>query len=197
MSVTVLKMSFSDPPVNKAEILRYAGSACGDGRTAALLDECLSETEGRCTGQVCYAELPLSISESICDFGVFSADSRHLSKNLAGCRHVILFAATAGLAPDRLIQRYSRIAPAKALLFQAIGAERIEAVCDRFCEEIAARYNTCPRPRFSPGYGDLPLSVQKEIFAVLHPQREIGLTLNDSLSMSPSKSVTAFLGLPL
>jgi len=196
MSITVLKTSFSALPVNKAEILRYAGTSKADGITAALLNECLAETDGKCTGQVCYAELPLSLQETVCDFGVFSTNSRHLSQNLAGCGRVILFAATAGLAPDRLIQRYSRIAPAKALLFQAIGAERIEAVCDRFCEEIAVRYGVHPRPRFSPGYGDLPLSVQKEIFAVLHPQREIGLTLNDSLSMSPSKSVTAFVGLP-
>ena len=56
-------------------------------------------------------------------------------------------------------------------------------------------YNTGLEPRFSPGYGDLPLSAQKNIFAVLDPERRIGLTLNSSLLMSPSKSVTAFVGL--
>ena len=50
-------------------------------------------------------------------------------------------------------------------------------------------------PRFSPGYGDLPLSLQRDIFRVLDCPRKIGLTLNESLLMSPSKSVTAIVGL--
>ena len=49
--------------------------------------------------------------------------------------------------------------------------------------------------RFSPGYGDLPLDVQKNIFPLLDCERKIGLTLNESLIMSPSKSVTAFVGM--
>ena len=51
------------------------------------------------------------------------------------------------------------------------------------------------KPRFSAGYGDLPLTVQREIFSQLNPDRKIGLTLNESLLMSPSKSVTAFAGI--
>ena len=50
------------------------------------------------------------------------------------------------------------------------------------------------RARFSPGYGDLKLSSQKDIFRVLDCSRKIGLSLNDSLLMSPSKSVTAIIG---
>lgn len=51
------------------------------------------------------------------------------------------------------------------------------------------------KPRFSAGYGDLPLEVQKDIFRVLDCPRKIGLTLNDSLLMSPTKSVTAIVGI--
>ena len=43
--------------------------------------------------------------------------------------------------------------------------------------------------------GDVPLAVQRDIFSVLDCPRQIGLSLNDSLLMSPSKSVTAFVGL--
>ena len=52
-----------------------------------------------------------------------------------------------------------------------------------------------PVPRFSPGYGDFPLEAQKDIFRTLDCSRKIGLTLNESLLMSPSKSVTAIVGL--
>ena len=93
---------------------------------------------------------------------------------------------------DRLIAKYNRISPSKALIFQAIGAERAESLCDLFCDEMKEKYST--NPRYSPGYGDLPLDIQRDIFAVLDCPRKIGLTLNDSLLMSPSKSVTAIIG---
>ena len=56
--------------------------------------------------------------------------SADLARYLGGCRRVVLFAATVGVAPDRLIQRYSRVSPSKALVMQAVGAERVEALCD-------------------------------------------------------------------
>ena len=102
--------------------------------------------------------------------------------------------AGAGLEIDRLIRRYTSLSPAKALFFQAIGAERIESLCDAFCEELK-KDGLQLRPRFSPGYGDLPMELQKDIFRVLDCPRKIGLALNESLLMSPSKSVTAIIGI--
>ena len=49
--------------------------------------------------------------------------------------------------------------------------------------------------RYSPGYGDLSLESQKQVFALLNPPKYIGVTLNDSLLMSPSKSVTGIIGI--
>ena len=109
----------------------------------------------------------------------------------------VVFAATIGLELDRLIARYSRLQPVKALMFQAIGAERVEALCDAFNEEVkcrAAENGESTRPRFSPGYGDVPLALQADIFCVLDCPRKIGLSLNASLLMTPSKSVTAIIG---
>lgn len=176
-------------------------------------------------GQLCYAELPIMLDvvvsgqygcmepksaesrdgayqeallaekRAVCDFGCFSVRSEQLAKNLQGCSKVLLLAATAGVGIDRLTEKYGRIAPSKALMFQAIGAELVEAVCDVFSKEYETEHNCILRPRFSPGYGDLPLETQKDIFAVLECAKKIGLTLNDSLLMSPSKSVTAFAGI--
>ena len=108
-----------------------------------------------------------------------------------------MFAATVGVGIDRLITRYSIVSPARSLMLQAIGTERAEALCDLFCREIAeekAREGSVTCPRFSPGYGDLPLELQKDIFAVLDCPRYIGVSLGESLLMSPSKSVTAIVG---
>ena len=49
--------------------------------------------------------------------------------------------------------------------------------------------------RYSPGYGDLPLTLQPRLLALLDAERKIGLTLTDTCLMTPRKSVTALFGL--
>lgn len=195
MSPAVFTKSYDAPPLCEREILRYAGCKCGDSALDAPLHACIEEAKDAFRYRVCYTCLPVRAANGVCDFGVFSLKSEQLAKNLAGCEGVLLFAATVGVGIDRLIAKYGRVSPAKALLFQALGAERIEALCDVFCADAAKELNVGLRPRFSPGYGDLPLAAQRDIFDVLGCAKRIGLSLNDSLLMSPSKSVTAFAGL--
>lgn len=86
------------------------------------------------------------IRDEHCDFGSFYVHSRQLAKNLDGCASVLLFGATVGVEIDRLIAKYGRISPARALMLQAIGAERIEALCDAFCREYAEENGVGLRP---------------------------------------------------
>lgn len=184
--------------VSRQEILRYAGVREETPELAALLEKAMAELLPTLAGRVCWQEFPLTVRDGELDLGFIRTGSSSLARNLSGCDRIIVFAATLGLGPDRLIARYSRLSPAKALLMQAVGTERIEDLCDRFCDSIrqdACRQGLSMAPRFSPGYGDLPLTVQQEIFRVLDCPRKIGLTLNESFLMSPSKSVTAILGL--
>ena len=195
---TVIYKEFSAPPVCKREILRYMG--CQDSTTEidALISRSLSLCEGKLSYRVCFAEYDVAVEDSQCELGFASIDSRDLAKCLSNCKSIILFGATVGLELDRLILRYCKTEPSLAVCLQAIGAERIEALCDIFSDELNAEYSTCGkslRPRFSAGYGDLPLEFQREIFAALGCDKRIGLTLNDSLIMSPTKSVTAIIGI--
>ena len=191
--VTVTK-TYTGFPLNSKEILRYAGCKTADSGVMALLDTCLQELQDKLTYKVCYCAVPVEVSGEVCDFGSFKVRSGQLAANLSGCAKAYLFAATVGVEIDRLIHKYSRLSPAKALMLQAIGTERVEALCNAFCTELSHTEQAGLRPRFSPGYGDLPLAVQKDLFAVLECGKRIGLTLNNSLLMSPTKSVTAFVG---
>ena len=140
----------------------------------------------------------MNMSDETLDLGFSTVTSHSLSRALSGCESTVVFAATLGIDFDRLLVRYGKISSTKQLLLQAIGAERIESLCDLFCRELAedhAREGKRVRPRFSAGYGDLPLAMQREIFAALDCPKHIGLTLNDSLLMSPTKSVTAIVGI--
>ena len=195
MNTAVLTKTYPAPPICEKEILRYAGSPSADKETQDLLKTCLSIAKDKFVYKVCYCRLPVNIAEDICDFGAFKVKSLKLAQNLKGCHSVIIFGATVGVEIDRLVAKYSRISPAKALMLQAMGAERIEALCDTLCEDITRDLKTNLKPRFSSGYGDLPLDTQKQIFNLLNCSKHIGLSLNDSLIMSPSKSVTAFVGL--
>lgn len=195
MNSVILNKTYTELLFCEKEILRYAGCKEADSKISELVRSCINEIKTGLTYKVCYRQFSVKIYDDICDFGTFAFRSKKLALNLSDCESAIFFAATIGVEIDRLIAKYGRVSPSKALIFQAIGAERIEALCDAFCDDISKEYNMGTKPRFSPGYGDLPLLAQKDIFSVLSPEKQIGLTLSDSLLMSPSKSVTAIVGL--
>lgn len=195
---TVYSLSFKEPSINKKEIMRYMSSQGGGDEILGLIDECLAEVREILQYKVCYAILTAETDSNIISLSCGQIASRNLAKNLSGCDKAIIFAATIGIGIDRLISKYSRLSPAKALCLQAIGAERVEALCNAFCEKMESELQEkgeSLRPRFSPGYGDLPLETQKMIFSLLDCPKRIGVTLGDTLLMSPSKSVTAFIGI--
>lgn len=185
------------PPVDKKAVLRYSGAADFTAETEALYKSCLEKCLTKTVYRLCYTELPLVFEADGLIIGNNDIRSKDLKKALNGCHSAIIFAATVGIEYDRLIAGYGRVSAAKALMFQAIGTERVESLCDVFCRDIAAEKLSLGEkttPRFSPGYGDLPLVLQRQIFDILDCERKIGIFLNDSLLMTPSKSVTAIIG---
>lgn len=189
---------FDLPTFNRREILRYAAAREGEEGLDRLLEDCLAECGGPGRGRVCYMTVPLEVSEDEVDLSFARVRSRALARNLRGCGQAVVIAATIGMEMDRRIRRCSRLQPARAVVMQAIGTERIEALCRQFCAELAEEEGPGGlylRPRFSPGYGDLSLELQKDIVRVLDCYKHIGVGLNESLLMTPSKSVTAIVGL--
>lgn len=190
--------SYDAPTVNRREIIRYMGAKELTDSQNDALDECLCEILPRLSYRVCSRRVYVTGDGKTLDLEFARTDSETLGKNLAGCDEAVIFAATVGLHMDRAIARYSRISPLKGLMMQAIGAERIESLCDAFnlaVRESVRSEGKYTRARFSPGYGDLPLKIQRDIFLALDCEKKIGLTLNESLLMSPSKSVTAIIGI--
>ena len=114
---------------------------------------------------------------------------------LRDCDGVILMAATLGSEVERLIRRAQVGRMGDAVILDACGSAAIENVCDNLCADLEASF--APRyltDRFSPGYGDMPLKQQEELFRVLDVTRRIGVSLSESGLMLPQKSVTALIG---
>ena len=154
----------------------------------------------------CYIRFDLSVTENDknlspevkkLSFGDKIIYSRDLANNLTGCSAVYLFAATLGPEVDKAIQKYSKLEPALSVFLQSAGAMYIEEYCNLLEKTLLEEENNEERsfvPRFSPGFGDVTLETQKLFFELLNCQKNLALTLNDSLIMSPEKSVTAFIG---
>lgn len=100
---------------------------------------------------------------------------------------------TLGAEFDRWQRARAATSAADALFAQQIGLEAIERTMDEIEAEIrdALAPGETLQPRRSPGYGDLPLSLSREILDRLDAPKRIGVSLTDALLLVPSKSVTA------
>ncbi len=194
MNTPILTYTLPTPAVDRREILRYARGDAGDAKTLSLLDLLLAEALPRLTYRAVVRRVPLTVEGDRLTLGTVTVASSSLATHLSGARGALLLAATVGAGIDRLLLKYSRTSPAAALLLEGIGAERVEALLAALDGQLAKEHGRITR-RFSPGYGDLPLSLQGELFSLLDCERRLGLTLGASLLMTPKKSVTAILGL--
>ena len=209
MSATFLfpdSKSFSPDFKEVARYLGYRRAAPPEADVSALMEKAASEMQAVMKAQSVFEVFDLTVgsirpsdySTTVSlRFADVTLQSRDLGRNLAGCSKVALLAATIGPQVDSLIRRHSSLNPVYASILQATGAMYIEELVDLINAEIkkiAEADGLRTRPRYSPGYGDVPLQVQKDFFRLL-PCTRIGLTLMDTLIMAPEKSVTAFVGL--
>ncbi len=115
---------------------------------------------------------------------------------LAECDRAVLLICTLGAAFETLLRQKQARSMAEAAMLDACGSAFVEVGCDAAEREIAQRFPDCYlTDRFSPGYGDLPLSIQPAFCAALDAQRQLGVTVTESLLMVPTKTVTAVIGL--
>lgn len=124
--------------------------------------------------------------------------SRNLRTNLRDCKQVVLFAATLGTDVDRLIRKTQVVDMAKAVVMQACAAALLEEFCDKLQNEVAEqlqKQGKYIRPRFSPGYGDFSILHQKDFISLLDTPKMIGLSMTESYMLTPTKSVTAVIGI--
>lgn len=182
------------------EAVRYLGYGknAADDQTMALIADSFENLRSVSRPKSVYRIFDLEHTDSnrieFCDLKV---ESRNLAKNLNGCQEIVLFAATLGIGVDRYIARASLTDMAQAVVLQACAAALLEEYCDECQDHIAQeleRQGKYLRPRFSPGYGDFSISCQEQLVQILDCAKKIGLTLTDSLMMTPTKSVTAVIG---
>ena len=186
-------------PVSKKEAARYMGVKGEPDRVVMeLLDNAEKLVREKIVPKYVYIETDVSFT----DAGVIlSAMSEPLTgedirRHLSGCNKAILMAVTLSQEADKLIRQSAVTNMAQSLAIDCMCSAAVEQACDKAEEEIFSRCQAKYRTwRFSPGYGDLPLSLQHSFLLALNAQRRIGLTVTENSLLIPSKSVTAIIGI--
>lgn len=185
--------------INRAEAFRYLGiKDTPDNATLQLANECEKILLAEMAPKFCwsYAEIFEHSDTSVKLSGyTLKFVGNDVSAHLDGCCGVVLLAATLGNGVDMLLRKTQAQDMAKAVILDAMASAAIEQVCDEAEKEIAEKMeNKHFTWRFSPGYGDFPIEVQKDFLTALNAQKVIGLCASQSGMLTPTKSVTAVIG---
>lgn len=190
--------------IDRKETFRYlgyhfGGSVPDDPELDKMVTELEKKLKEAVTPRCAYEIYALEVKDDSCvlssDKQVLTVSSARLSAHIRGCRNAILFAATLGPGADMLIRKYNGRSTIKPAILQAVGAAAIEAFADEVTDIIRSNPDTSDlKMRFSPGYGDFSLEYQNDFFSLLSLEKNLGMSLNSALLMSPSKSITAVIG---
>lgn len=181
------------------EAARYIGiRTAPDEQTAKLFEKYEKIVRSRLRPAYVYREAEIDFKEGFVALsGMYvPLTGKSIQKLLEGCNRAVILGATVSAEADRLIRETSVVDMAAAVVVDALCSAAIEQVCDMAETEIFGDMPKNMRTyRFSPGYGDLPIELQKDWLNYLNAQRRIGLSCTDSYLLTPTKSVTAIIGI--
>ena len=182
--------------LNINEVLLYLGYRGQeiDDRVNKQIEDCIAKVKAAALPKLVWRRLPLRNGK----LREFELEGRDIEELLRESSEAVIFAATLGAKVEKLMIRYEVSNMADALIMDSAASVAIENVCNNFeqdMRESLEKEGLFLTDRFSPGYGDLPLSTQKDMIASLNTEKRIGLTLSKSNLMIPRKSVTAIMGI--
>lgn len=185
--------------INKSEAFRYMGYKGGEipENILQLADECEKMLLENISPKYVYCLFDIDHSpEGIkVDRANLFFKGKDIASHLEGCEKCILMCATLSAGADKVIRQYEINDMEKAVITDCLASAAIEQVCDIAQDKILSNLEGFNFTwRFSPGYGDFPISIQNDFINVLKAQSRIGLSVTDSFIMIPRKSVTAVIG---
>lgn len=183
-----------EPHVRRAEMLRYA--RCGDGvgvekeaeQAQRLVDDLIRPAAAAVVFDIKRDGEKLFVADT-------ELEGKNIKKLLAPCNKCVVMAITVGFELDMKIAALGSSSPALSLLADAAASSAVEDACDACCESIESELGVKLTPRFSPGYGDLPMNIQPALLTLTNARRDLGLTVGSGCMLSPIKSVTAIAGI--
>ncbi len=178
-----------------ARYMGYKHGAMPSPEICELIDEAYTELCKVVQPRYIYKEYEFTRTDNSIIIDGIEFKSRKLLNHLRNSSTIILFGATLGQGADTLIRKYSVTDIAMTAVAQAVAGSMVENLCDIACEELENTIKGEHRPRFGPGYSDLHISTQADFFKLLPMNKQLGISLSDGFMMTPTKTVTAFIGI--
>jgi len=162
----------------------------------ALIEGEIKKAKELIKGKGTYVILPVeSKSKNKITLKNISLKGKAIAKAMAKAKEIALFVDTIGPALEAEVNRlYQRDEYTKATILDTIGSVAAEEGAEHLNSIIVEKAKGESTPRFSPGYGDWDLSIQKRLLEITQATK-IGVTCNEAFFMIPRKSVSAVIGL--
>ena len=183
--------------IDRSEMMRYAGlppkGAFPEALVTAALQEAAALAEPRGVWRlVPYDAETGTLGESLVLEG--TQIRRHLSRSVSAA----VLAVTAGPAIEEASSAHFQAGRyTEGLLLDAAATavtEHLADQLDHFIQSEARRTGRHAAWRYSPGYGDWPVTQQRALCTLIGTG-EIGISVTDHSMLLPRKSVTAVIGL--
>ena len=182
--------------VNFGEALRYLGYGNNkpDEQTEKMLSKCAKELKANMEGKFIYKVFP--IADGMVEGTNFELKGNSIKKHLENCEKAVFMCATLSGGVDSLIRKKQIVSMAEAMVTDSLASAVIEQVCDKAEEIILKDFKEYEHTwRFGLGYGDFPLELQGQFLDILDAPKRIGVCVNSSMMLTPTKSVTCVIGL--
>ncbi|WP_338626743.1 methionine synthase [Clostridium baratii] len=188
--------------IDENEVLRYLGYKGQKIEEELLLKirDTIEEGKKLFAPKVIYKEYPINILENGVEVigTTLVLEGNDIKKLLIGSNRCILMAATIGNYIEKKIRLYERIDLTRGMILDSVSTTAVEELCDKVCalieKDIIEDFEDLTF-RYSPGYGDLSLNIQKNFIEVLDATRKIGVNVSEHMLLFPRKSVTAIVGI--
>lgn len=194
----------SNVSLDKLEVLRYLGHNGQeiDSDLNLRINECIKETKKEIDTKYIYEiyDIKNDLDLNTIEFKNTNLilKSKDVSELLKDCDKCVLMCATLGFNIEKNIRRYSYNDLTKGIIVDACATTSIEEICDLIQDNILQQMSKEGKSltmRYSPGYGDLDISANKDILQVLDAHKRIGVTVTNTGIMIPRKSVVVLIGI--
>ncbi len=173
---------------------RYLGGL--DEKTRCTAELMMKKISDVCTPREIHREFAVRRKNG----GIYLFDElfegEDIKKHLEGCERCVLFSLTLGVKIDGLLRNLESSDMAAAVICDALASVLTEQISDSAHEQLKEEYKEYHlTSRFSPGYGDLPLTANKAVEKLLDTPRRIGVTALENYLLLPRKTITAVIGI--
>ncbi len=186
--------------VDKKEMMRYAGIPSRQSFPESLIENAVQTATALARPRGIWQRLFYDPETGmLCDGdSSFLLEGTSIRKHLSSSFAVIALAVTVGSDIERESDaEFQKGNYTEGLLLDAAATAMTEHVADQLNDFIHAEAQKNGQKttwRFSPGYGDWPVSCQKNLCRAIGADT-IGISVTDHFMLTPRKSVTAVIGL--